>query len=84
MKILQKKDVLPMPDVLTPIKEYGHRCEECNAKITGQKIIIVREDRYFLGGSQEDVLYESINCHVCGHQNIIGRYYRPYKEGEST
>lgn len=77
--IPQQKHVPPMP----PVKEYGRRCSECNWPLTNARIYLVREDSQIGGitaaisGTLETELKEAINCPICGHQNIIGKFYRP-------
>lgn len=72
----------PMP----PVKEYARRCSECNTIITGEQIIIVRDDDNrpsivtAFSGNTEPALHESIICPHCGHQNIISKYYRPLEQ----
>ena len=72
-------------------KEYGRRCSECNWPLNGAHIYIVREDEQIGGitaaftGSHEGELKEAIDCPICGHQNIIGKFYRPLEpETEKT
>lgn len=77
--IPQQKNIPPMP----PIKEYGRRCSECNWPLKDAHIYLVRDDDRIGGitaaltGSQEGELKEAIDCPICGHQNIIGKFYRP-------
>lgn len=73
----------PGPDlVFKPMEIRVRRCQECNSIITGIDIVIVREDAKAYGltslahGVDETELFEAIYCEHCGHQNIIGKYYR--------
>lgn len=73
----------PVPDLFfKPMEISVRRCQECNSIITGIDIVIVREDAKGCGlnnlahGVDETELFEAIYCEHCGHQNIIGKYYR--------
>lgn len=76
---IREKNIPPMP----PVKEYGRRCSECNWPLKDAHIYLVRNDDRIGGitaaltGSLEGELKEAIDCPICGHQNIIGKYYRP-------
>lgn len=65
-----------------PMEISVRRCQECNSIITGLDIVIVSEDAKGCGlsnlahGVDETELFEAIYCEHCGHQNIIGKYYR--------
>ena len=76
--IPQQKTVPPMPLVNEAAEMRVRRCEECGSIITGLDIWIVREDDTMpnFDGVYEGPLYEAIYCSNCGHQNIIGKYYR--------
>ena len=76
--IPQQEHVPPMPPVIKPFEMRVRRCEECGSIITGQEIVIVREDDVTVGFAKEFGLYEAIYCADCGHQNIIGKYYREF------
>ena len=66
----------PGPDlVFKPMEIRARRCEECNSIITGLDIVIVKDDAKPVG-FVETQLCEAIYCEHCGHQNIIGKYYR--------
>lgn len=66
----------PKPDlVLKPMEIIARRCQECNSIITGLDIVIVKDDAKPVGFAETE-LYEAIYCKHCGHQNIIGKYYR--------
>lgn len=68
--------------VFKPIEIRVRRCQECDSIITGLNIVIVKNDDKRVGfdalshGIEETELFEAINCEHCGHQNIIGKYYR--------
>ena len=73
-----KKDYkLPGTDFIFMPNYEAHvrRCTECNSIITGLDIVIVKDDTKF-GEFIETELFEAIYCEHCGHQNIIGKYYR--------
>lgn len=59
------------------------RCSECDKVITGQPIVIVRDEETVggvsaaFGGAPEPKLFEAIYCQACGHQNILGSYSKP-------
>ena len=76
--IPQQETVPPMPLVVEATKMRVRRCEECGSIITGLDIWIVRADDNpaNFDGVYEGPLYEAIYCANCGHQNIIGKYYR--------
>lgn len=76
--IPQQKTVPPMPLVNEATKMRVRRCEECGSIITGLDIWIVQADDTIsnFDGVYEGPLYEAIYCSYCGHQNIIGKYYR--------
>ena len=78
LEIPEQEHVPPMPPVMKPIEMRVRRCEECNSIITGLDIVIVRDDDTMpnFDGIYEGPLYEAIYCSHCGHQNIIGKYYR--------
>ena len=75
--IPKQKNIPPMP----PVKEYSRRCSECNWPLKDAHIYLVREDERGISasitGSLEEELKEAIDCPICGHQNIIGKFYRP-------
>lgn len=56
------------------MKKRVRRCQECNSILTGLDIVIVEDDFRPLECNAR--LFEAIYCERCGHQNIIGRYYR--------
>ena len=76
--IPQQETVPPMPLVNEATKMRVRRCEECGSIITGLDIWIVQADDTLpnFNGVYEGPLYEAIYCSYCGHQNIIGKYYR--------
>ena len=66
----------PGPDlVFKPMEIRVRRCQECNSIITGLDIFIVKDDAKPVGFNETE-LFEAIYCKHCGHQNIIGKYYR--------
>lgn len=68
----------PGPDLVFKPMELGirvRRCQECNSIITGIDIVIVKDDIKSVGFNETE-LFEAIYCEHCGHQNIIGKYYR--------
>lgn len=66
----------PGPDlVFKPMEIRVRRCQECNSIITGLDIVIVKDDAKPVGFNETE-LFEAIYCEHCGHQNIIGKYYR--------
>lgn len=66
----------PGPDlVFKPMEIRVRRCQECNSIITGIDIVIVKDDSKLVGFNETE-LFEAIYCEHCGHQNIIGKYYR--------
>ena len=84
-----KKDY-ELPDInfkfMPEFEVHVRRCSECNSILTGLDIVIVRDDdrlpRFEPKAHEMDEteLYEAIYCGHCGHQNIIGKYYRHASE----
>lgn len=68
-------DLVFKPMEFKPMEIRARRCQECNSIITGIDIVIVKDDAKPVGFNESE-LFEAIYCEHCGHQNIIGKYYR--------